>query len=201
MNAYLPRRLRWPLLTLLASLLLAAGWVAYAWHGWQKENMARTALSDTLRRQRADIQRLRDAQQVRLQYADRYRTLQAAGVVGPDRRLEWVERLRDWEQRYPDEAPTWTFEPRSPAPWPVVSLPAPLQMQVSRASISLPIWHEGRLVELMSALQASPGLFAVEGCRLTRQSATADVAAAPPLAAECRAQWFTIAPPDPEPQS
>lgn len=118
--------------------------------------------------------------------------LQESGIIGEERRLDWLESLRELhkKRRLPDMH--FEFSPRKP----LEGVPAagPYTFQASAMKLRLDLLHEGDLLGLFADMQQSSGALIVpRGCRLSRVPAgqsSQNISAR--LKAECDADWITV---------
>lgn len=132
-------------------------------------------------------------------YLPRFRELQESGVVGVERRLDWIEALRDAGQRV--RLPDLRYEITSQEPYtPALPLPpARSPVLASDMNLDLGLLHEGDLFRVLDALERdAEGLYSVSQCRIARRrpQLSEDPTEAN-LSALCRLRWITIRPPEP----
>jgi hypothetical protein len=124
----------------------------------------------------------------------RYQELDAAGVVGDEHRLAWVEALREVSARLGLAGMRYEVMPRKPYVPPVPVSPGGLKVYASVMKVRLGLLHEDDLFRFIDAMTAqSLGYFNVERCTLRRtgEQPQADPATAN-LEAECDLQWLTV---------
>lgn len=180
-------RLRWPLLACV--VLAAAGaqlvWLAEA--GYQSRR-------DELRRVETDYRhghsRLQKAEQEEAQIREtigRFRALEARGVVGPEQRLEWIERLRAAREHLRLPALDYELRPRRALEGAAVPA-AGYRLSASTMHLRAELVQEEDLLRLLAELRAEPSaIVRPVWCRMSRpQSASQG------LAAECELEWITV---------
>ncbi len=122
-----------------------------------------------------------------------YRRLVESGVVGAERRLDWIETIgRIRTQRGLPEL-RYRIEPRTL----LRSLggqPAPIDVYASALHLQLALLHEGDLLHFLADLRESRGaLHAPRQCQIRRVAAPdAGRGKAPQLEADCRIDLITI---------
>jgi hypothetical protein len=180
-------RLRWPLLTALA-LTLAGGylvWLAEAHHQARRAELARTQETyrrghDRLRQAEADEAEIRRT-------IGRFRALEARGAVGPEQRLEWIERLRLARERLGLPALDYELRPRRPLE--PGGGAGGYRLTASPMRLTAALLHEEDLLRLLAELRAEPSaILRPLGCRLARGPEAG-------LAADCELEWVTVEPP------
>lgn len=189
---------RMPALTLAGVVIVAA--------------IAITA-SDAVRReaqqQLVQAQRARDAAQRQLRhvavekhdiatYQPVYAGLLARGLVGPERRPDWIDALRQVQQQYQLLTLSYDIGPRRQLAAPGMALGS-FNLYASPMRLHLDLLHEGDLANLLLGLQAHSHV-TVQECAVRRAgSAQAGAAGgnlagvAPTLAADCTLNWVTLA--------
>jgi hypothetical protein len=181
-------RLRWPLL--LALVMLAA---AIAGIGWsQKVERAARAERDSALQAKTQIeQRLR---QVRSEEQDiktrtqQFHAMEQAGIVGPERRLDWTEQLRDLQRSLRLPGMTYEFGPQVPLDPPAGGAPV---FHASPLRVQLRLLHEEDLLNFLPRLQREArALVLVRGCKVSRLAPPAADGAN--LGAECTMDWITL---------
>jgi hypothetical protein len=123
-----------------------------------------------------------------------YRRLADRGIIGEERRLDWIERLatiktsrRLFDIRY-------EIAPQRPLDSTATSGPA---VMMSKMDITLPLLHEADLFNLLDDLRATPrGYFQVKKCSISRSAAVDRKLLAPTLSAGCELDFFTIREPE-----
>jgi hypothetical protein len=177
-------------------LLLAGGL-----HWWRGDLAGRLARQLTLEqasrqrflnsgRERADIERLLPLLQ----------RLQSQGLYGDEKRLEWIERLRGMERRWPGLKLQYTIEAQAVQPATgaaaagVVAPPLPvapgstrrIELFATRMRLTMTLVHEEDMLRVLEELaQAQLGHVSVERCEMNRANGAA-------IKAECTLIWNTL---------
>lgn len=185
------RKLALPLAAMLA-LLIMAGLLAWrtdvdARQAEQERNAATAAknqIEQRLRQVRNEEQDLKERTQILLY-------LQNSGVTGDERRLDWMEMLRNTQRELRLPGMKYEFGPQTALDaghgnnfgW----YGSPLRLQ-------LRLLHEGDLLNFLSRVeQEAQALVIVRACKLAPLPGQADARAGlAQLAAECDMQWLTV---------
>ncbi|KQQ40315.1 hypothetical protein ASF61_05960 [Duganella sp. Leaf126] len=158
-------------------------------------------------------QRLRDAAHSRYAHVDiekrdirnfqqRYLELRQRGLIGEERRLEWVDAIRQVQDELQLPPLSYQIEPQQ-----AVRLEAALdlgdyQLRGSRMRLHMELLHEMDLFEFLGGLHAR-GFFAAQDCSLKRLAAAAGgqrdqaggaAAAGGNLGVDCTLNWITMVP-------
>lgn len=181
-------RLRWPFLLALVMLAAAAAGI---WWSLKFERVARTERDAALQTKTEIEQRLR---QVRNEEQDiktrtqQFHAMEQAGIVGPERRLDWTEQLRDLQRSLRLPGMTYEFGPQTPIEGPTGGGPV---FHASPLRVQLRLLHEEDLLNFLPRLQReASALVLVRGCKVSRLVPSGTDGAN--LSAECAMDWFTL---------
>jgi hypothetical protein len=129
-------------------------------------------------------------------YHRRYDEFYRLGFVGRERRLDWIETLRETRQDLTLPRVSYAIEPQLQAIAPVESIRASenVQIHVSRVRLEIGLVHELDLLNFIAELQRkAPGLIRVQGCDLVWQSATEEkLTVAANILAVCSLQMYSL---------
>lgn len=180
-------KLLWPLLGALALLLLAA--VPTWWSLGDRQTAQRERDAAAARKQHIE-QRLGQARTEEQELKERARQFQdlwQSGIAGPERRLEWIELLRDLQHRLRIPGLNYEFGPRQP----LSSNGGDYTHFASPVRLQLRLVHEEDLLRLLISLQhEAKALVLIRQCTLAPlDNANGDLAQ---LSAECDLRWITV---------
>ncbi|MCB1908380.1 MAG: hypothetical protein KDH15_13505 [Rhodocyclaceae bacterium] len=181
-------RLKWA----ISAVVVAAATVAAAW--WHLEDQRKQVRSELDLAQRAYrsaharyVDAQRDEDQIRRVIAH-FEDFRGRGVVGPEARLEWVERVR--RAREFAALPQLEFEIRPRRP--LRSSDARYRLTASTMSVLGELPHEGRLLDFLEQVcEETSALTRVRRCRLARMAAEGNGGH---LGFECEIDWITVQP-------
>lgn len=186
-------RLRRAGLTFVALALLGAGAAGF---GWRQADIEREGYRRLLAEQRELSERSRaDADFADIAAdAERYRELTARGHIGPERRLDWMDRIAElrhtrrlFEFRY-EFAPQRALDER-----PQDNGSAGFTFMASTMKLQMPLLHEDDLLGFLDDLARSvPALLQVRECRIGHFPQAAGSGPAPRLTADCSVDWITL---------
>lgn len=176
--------LRWPLLLAVALIAFggAAVWLAQiradaATRAHEVAQQQYRAANARLQRARTDEHTVRDA-------IARYDVLARQGLIGPERRLEWVETLDAARRRQGIDSISYEILPQQPLDTPAGQS---LQWMESRMRLTLQVRHAGVLLGLLDALhEVDSALVLPQACRMARRTDGAG------LDGECELRWLTL---------
>lgn len=115
-----------------------------------------------------------------------YKTLSTAGVVGDEKRLEWLELLKEVERTHGIPQIDYEFSPRQRLG---LAGTAASVFSYSRQRIKFSLRHEDEFLGILAKLRSSAqALLIIRSCRLSRAPGNTDH----PLSAECELDWVTL---------
>jgi hypothetical protein len=150
---------------------------------------------------RARYLTLDDQQRTIEEFYPRYQGLEEAGMIGDERRLSWIETLRNMarglkvsQMRY-EISSQEEFEPAFELPR------GTFKVYTTDMNLSAGLLHEADLPAMLAALdEAAEGMFSVAGCSMQVRANAFPVKPEPRnpnVIAECRLQWFIVRKPEP----
>ena len=134
-----------------------------------------------------------------------YGGLQARGVVGDERRLEWTELLKDVSARRRLSGLRYEFSPQraldatsAGASAARAATPPDQDAYVSTLTLEVDLLHEDDLIHLLDDLRAqASALVQVKRCSVARLPQTNDGPRRANLHAACQLDWITLRAPSP----
>jgi len=182
-------KLLWSLLGALALLLLAT---APPWwsHGYlQAAQRERDVAAASKQRIGQHLGQARAEEQELKERARLFQRLRQSGIAGPERRLEWIELLRDLQYRLRIPGLNYEFgarQPLYPGGGDTVYFASPMRMQ-------LRLVHEGDLLRILANLQSeAKALVLIRQCTLAPLGESGPANDLAQLSAECDLRWVTI---------
>ena len=187
------KKLRNSIVVLLSTLLVMSVLLYYA-------QLSKKASMRAIENQKTQLQQATQRYQSSgaeknniIKYLPQYQQLISKGVVGEERRLEWVDALRNIHKNQKLFSIKYTVGAQEPYK-PAYSLNAG-QFRITRSmmKLELAMLHEGDLLTLLEGLanqQSSP--FIVRQCEMVRQNANIGSSLTPNMQAKCELDWITI---------
>lgn len=125
-------------------------------------------------------------------FQPRYIELLARGLIGEEKRLEWVDAIRQTQEQRKLPPLSYEIEPQQS-----VRLESSLdlgdyQLQGSRMRLHMDLLHEMDLFDFFDDLRRR-SFFAVQDCSIKRLGVAAGAVGAPTLGADCTLNWITLA--------
>lgn len=117
---------------------------------------------------------------------DEYRRLLHRGLIGPEKRLDWVDALLIVQEENKLSDLQYSIDPQKPFDYPGVTQSAGVETLSSPMKLELNMLHEGDLFRVLAGLrQRLPPYMAVNDCAIERQADGR-------LKASCKADLITI---------
>lgn len=188
------KRVRW---SILGALVMAGigGALLFATHQATLEaRIAAKKASIEMQEARNQLSRARDEQAEITAKIGRFRDLIEAGVVGEERRLEWVERIREIRSSHRLYDLQYEIAPQRPLdPAAAPGASGSFEFLSSTMRLQMDLLHEEDLIHFLDDLEHSVSAFVrPEHCVLERTGSSAASGAGAQLRAECSLNWITI---------
>ncbi|MRW88938.1 hypothetical protein GJ699_02970 [Duganella sp. FT80W] len=124
-------------------------------------------------------------------FQQRFIELRQRGMIGDERRLDWLDAIRQTQENLKLPPLSYEIEPQQP-----VQLEAPLdlgefQLRGSRMRLHMELLHELDLFNFFQDLR-SRGFYAVQDCSIKRLGVVAGTPGAATLGADCTLNWITL---------
>ena len=188
------RKLRLPIIALGAALILAGLLVSMADKYYNKNVLALKAQQNLLNQARQKYQSSGQEKETIIHYLPAYNRLLASGFIGEERRIEWIESLRQihgQNKLFSIDYSIGLQENYKPS-----FLPNMGNFRLNRSvmSVKLDMLHEGDLLALIDGLHHQTTPFIVRDCEIKRPLGavinTRDVTSN--LQAACEIDWLTL---------
>ena len=156
---------------------------------------------------RSRVELIEEEEATIIEYIGRYQSMDQAGIVSDEDRLQMIERVADVRAAnnlFPvglnintQRSMNLTYPPELREPG------DPIALNYSIIALSLPLLHEEDLTRLLSGILDSPGLFQTLNCSIDLQNpeTTRFIFLAQHFTSECEILWYTfdLDPPQPDP--
>jgi len=153
------------------------------------------------------VQRVRDAAYSRYAHVDnekrdirnfqqRYIELRERGLIGEEKRLEWVDAIRQTQEQRKLLPLSYEIDPQQPVRLESALDLGEYQLQGSRMRLHMELLHEMDLFDFLGDLRER-SFFAVQDCSIKRLGVVTGApgaAAGPTLGADCTLNWITMTP-------
>jgi hypothetical protein len=188
------KKLRLPILTFFVSLLLAGLLVNWA-DGYRNENAEALRLEQTHYNQaRQKFQQSGQEKQTIEQYLPIYNKMLSEGFIGEERRIEWIEKLRQVHSEHKLFSIDYQIGKQENYKPNFIPDIGNFVLHRSVMKISLGMLHEGDLLNLLDGLYEQTTPFIVRECEIVRPSGLPinTKALATNLKADCQIDWLTL---------
>ena len=188
------RKLRYPIVALGAALVLVGLLVSFADQYRTKNETILVAQQNALNQARQKYQASGQEKETITQYLPAYNDLLASGFIGEERRIEWIESLRQIHGQHKLFSIDYSIglqENYRPS-----FLPNMGNFRLNRSvmKLNLDMLHEGDLLVLLDGLHEQTTPFIVRNCEITRPIGaivnTKNVTSN--LKAACEIDWLTL---------
>ncbi len=184
-----------PLLVLL--VILAAAVAAVKWSDDQVQGAQHklSAQQTQMREAQARVQKSGAEKELIARYLPDYRKLETLGFIGEEKRISWLDALRNANQK--GGLFGINYDIAAQQAYPHATLMAPGQMHVMQSVMKLrmPLLHEEDLQKFLQHLaEQNAGVFMVDQCTVRRSGTTLTTRFQPNMTAECMLAWITAQP-------
>jgi hypothetical protein len=188
------RKLRYPIVGLGAALVLVGLLVSFADQYRTKNELALQAQQNLLNQARQQFQSSGLEKETIIQYLPMYNDLLANGFIGEEKRIEWIETLRQIHAQHKLFSIDYSIglqERYKPSFLPNLGS---FVLHRSVMSVKLNMLHEGDILALIEGLHEQTTPFIVRDCEISRPVGarvnSKDVAAN--MQANCEIDWLTL---------
>lgn len=185
-------RIRGSLIVLVSALALGTA-VVYGSNKLLKEARQSRAVAD---RERAEatgkLERVKLEQEDLQGYYQQYQVLVARDVIGPERRLDWIDAIEKIRGQQNVFSVKYNLGPQKTLS---VATPASggFNLNLTGMTLDFSLLHEEQLLDFLDALRAeAKGMYLLERCNFTRIGLAQEIKFAPNLRAECSLGWITL---------
>ena len=188
------RKLRYPIIGLGAALILVGLLVSFADQYRTKNETALQTQQNLLNQARQKFQSSGLEKEMIMQYLPAYNDLLASGFIGEERRIEWIETLRDIHAQHKLFSIDYSIglqENYKPSFLPNLGN---FRLNRSVMSLKLDMLHEGDMLAIIDGLNEQTTPFIVRDCEIKRpigalvnvKNVTAN------MQASCEIDWLTL---------
>lgn len=129
-------------------------------------------------------------------YLPNYEKLNALGFVGDDQRINWLDALRNVNQKGGLFGINYDIAAKKAYPYAAALGAGQLNLAQSVMKLRFQMLHEGDLPKFFEYLaEQNAGVFIVNQCSVRRTSVTPPTRFQPNMSAECEVAWITAQPP------
>lgn len=130
-----------------------------------------------------------------VRYLPDYRKLDELGFVGAERRIQWLDALRNANQKGAMFGITYDIAAQQAYPHAASFSPGQISVRQSVMKLRFPMLHEDDLpVFLQNLAEQNAGVFIIDQCTVRRAGAPQVARFQPNMNAECQLAWLTAQP-------
>lgn len=186
-------KLRYPAIFLGAALIFTTLLVGYADKRQSEARQAVELQQGQLNQARQRYQSSGQEKETIIKYLPLYQQLIQDGFIGEERRLEWVDGLRNIHQQNKLFGINYTISTQEEYKPTFALNVGPFSLRRSIMKLELSMLHEGDLLTLLNTLDAQQTTpFIVRDCEITRLNESITNNLVPNLRANCELDWLTI---------
>ncbi len=188
--------LRGALILLVICVAIGAGLMSTSYSFWEKQDRAYSAAHSAMLGARTQYHSIDEEEKIIEAYFPVYRDLESKGIIGKERRLDWIDNLRGAAQRVELPALSYLIDSQERFKTDLPFQLGSYQIYSSSMKLDLGLLHEEDLSALLNDLDRhAGGLYTVVDCDLRRSQPTfVKKPDAVNLKAACDLQWLTIKP-------
>jgi hypothetical protein len=188
------RKLRYPILGLGGALVIVGLLVSLADQYRTKNEIAVQTQQNLLNQARQKFQSSGLEKETIMQYLPAYNDLLASGFIGEERRIEWIERLRQIHAQHKLFSIDYSIglqEDYKPSFLPNMGT---FVLHRSIMKLNLDMLHEGDLLSLLDGLHEQTAPFIVRDCEIKRPigAVVNSKVLTSNLKAACEIDWLTL---------
>lgn len=185
------RKLQWQALLALCLLLAASALVGTSQASARQAKLERDVAASQTQQIEQQLSQVRGEEQEIKERITQFQEIERSGMTGDEKRLDWIELLRELQQQLRLPGMHYEFGPQvsmESVSW------ATYAYHSSHLRIQFQLLHEEDLLNFVQQLQQRAGaLVLLRGCRLTRLVSDAESnAGLSQLNAECAMEWVSL---------
>jgi hypothetical protein len=188
--------LRWPAIFFGVSVIVAG---AMVWYAGQKTSVALRALelqNGNLNQAQQAYLTVAGEREAIAKYLLLYRQLVQQGLVGEERRTEWIEELRDITHQHNLLGVNYQISPQQAVKTPTGTNTNIILAHRSVMRLELALLHEVDFLTMLNALRDSRhAVFRMRSCEIKPIAGVEKSHLIPQLTANCEIDWLTITEP------
>lgn len=190
--------LRGSLILLVISVVVATVALSASYRFWGEQDVVLKRASSALSSARSQYHALDDEEDIIATYLPRYASLEEEGIIGRERRLDWIDVLRETARTVQVPRLEYAIDAQRAFDVGWDLRVGDYSVYASSMRLNLGLLHEGDLLRFLGDLSKNaPGLFGVTGCDMQRASdALAKDAQSTNVRATCVLKFITIRGPE-----
>jgi len=188
--------LRTPLIGLLIAILLSAGLIFGGAQFEQEKVEQYNQVKGSLQKAHRKYTKLVKDIDLLDQYTKAYKAYKSTGLVGPERRLSWIETLETVNDELRLPKLSYKLEPQQEFVKPGLKIERNILVASTPMTLTMDLLHEEDLLDVFDGIRENiDNLFTVESCSIKRKGgAQAKTLSTKKenLSANCLIRWITV---------
>jgi hypothetical protein len=184
-----------PLLLLLTVLAATVAAVKFTGDQAQAAQGKLTTQQKQMRDAEARVQKSGAEKELIARYLPDYQKLGATGFIGEENRINWLDALRNANQKGGLFGINYEISAQQAYPHTALLAPGQIKVMQSVMKLRLPLLHEEDLQKFLHHVaEQNAGVFVVDQCTVRRASSAQTTRFQPNMTAECQLAWITAQP-------
>lgn len=128
-------------------------------------------------------------------YRDSYKHYTQSGLIGPERRLTWIETLESLNDELKLPKLTYSLSPQEEFKRPLFTVDAKIRVLSTPMKMEIDLLHEEDLFDVFGGIDARiQNLFTIDECRIRRKSKSSALlnTRSANLISSCLMRWITV---------
>ncbi len=190
-----PKALLLPLSVLISVIAVAVSAVVFTSEQTRTAQRKLAAQQTQIREAQTRVQKSGSEKEVIARYLPDYKKLGTLGFVGDERRINWLDALRNANQKVEMFGINYDVSAQQPYPHAAAFAPGQMNLMQSLMKLRFQLLHEEDLPKFLDYLsEQNAGVFVVNQCSVRRATTTQTTRFQPNMAAECQLAWITAQP-------
>jgi hypothetical protein len=187
------KMLRWPLCVLLLALFVAGAAIAASWQYKQSQSILNNQANASIAQARVKLKNTQTEEKNLQNYAAIFSQLTARGLFSEEKRLDWLESLKQLASD--NHFVSLEFDLEAQRSLPAAATPMPnIEVLASPLRMKIEAVHEEDLLHFFNALgKQQKGFYSMDHCNIKRTDGDAAQSASY-VSADCSMQWISFKP-------
>ena len=185
--------IRGAFIALAIALVVSIGMLSASYQFWESTDKSLKGVERQLRTAREKFRTIDEEEAMIATYYPQFQELERQGIIGPERRLDWIENLSQADENLKLPKLAYSIDTQEPftAEFPLAG--GAYELYASKMDLQLGLLHGQDLFNLLSWLDDdAQGLYSVAACNLVRSRDDPGSPRQAHLTSNCELRWYTI---------
>ncbi len=185
--------IRGAFIALAIALVVSIGMLSASYQFWESTDKTLKGVETQLRAAREKFRTIDEEEAMIATYYPQFQELERQGIIGPERRLDWIENLSQADENLKLPKLAYSIDTQAPftADFPLAG--GAYELYASKMDLQLGLLHGQDLFNLLSWLDDdAQGLYSVAACNLVRRRDDPGSPRQAHLTSNCELRWYTI---------